>query len=262
MDQTIELFEQLVQIMKRLRRECPWDKEQTAESLRRFVLEEAYEVVDTIDRKKWQKLSEELGDLLLQIVFQAEIAEENKFFTLATVIENINKKLIERHPHVFEGRKVDSAHDVEQNWEQIKLKNEQRDSLLTGVPESAPALLRAQRIQEKASRVGFDWKQSAEVLEKIEEEIKELRQAIEKTDKQNMEEEMGDLLFSLVNLSRFLNISAEDALRISNNKFIHRFMKMEKIFNNDYHKMTQAGIQELDRLWAIIKAETSKNGQD
>jgi len=262
MSQSVKLFEQLVKIMKRLRRECPWDKEQTLESLRRFVLEEAYEVVDTIDRRDWQELSEELGDLLLQIVFQSEIAEENKFFTLSTVIEGINQKLIERHPHVFDSKKVNSAREVEQNWERIKLKNENRDSLLAGIPESAPALLRAQRIQEKASRVGFDWKQSNEVLDKIEEEIRELRQAILQDDNQNIEEEMGDLLFSVVNLSRFLNISAEDALRASNKKFMRRFMKLEKKFKNDYDKMKQAGIQELDRLWEIIKAKKTKNEHD
>ena len=262
MDQSLKQFKQLVQLMKRLRHECPWDKEQTAESLRRFVLEEAYEVVDTIDHKNWQKLSEELGDLLLQVVFQSVVAEENHLFTLATVIENINQKLIERHPHVFSVKKVNSAREVEQNWEKIKLKKEKRDSLLDGIPKAAPALLSAQRIQEKVSRVGFDWKQTGEVLEKVEEEIEELRRAIRNNDIRNMQEEMGDLLFSMVNLARFLGLSAEDTLRNSNNKFSERFMKLEKSFGNDLDKMKKTSSKELDRRWEIIKSGQIKSEQD
>ena len=248
-------FAHLVKIMRRLRRECPWDKQQTAKSLRKYILEEAYEVIETIDQEDWSNLSDELGDLLLQVVFQSVIAEEEGHFTLAAVIEKINSKLVERHPHVFSDKTVDSAGEVEKNWEIIKIENEKRSSLLSGVPASAPALLRAQRIQEKASRVSFDWTNTAEVLEKVDEEIGELRQAIENKDKKNMEEEIGDLLFSIVNLSRFLGISAEDALRFGNDKFSGRFMQLEKVFNGDYKRMKQAGLEQLDKLWETIKSK-------
>jgi tetrapyrrole methylase family protein/MazG family protein len=252
-------FVHLVTIMKRLRQECPWDREQTAESLRKYIIEEAYEVIEAIDNKDWQNLAEELGDLLLQIIFQSVIAEEKELFTLEKVLKNINQKLIERHPHVFADVQINSAAEVEKNWEKIKSKSIKKDSLLSGVPASAPALLKAQRIQEKASRVSFDWENTHQVLEKVDEEMQELRMAIKNKDMENMEEELGDLLFSIVNLSRFLSISAEDALRAGNNKFVRRFMQLEKVFNNDYDKMKQAGLKELDRLWESFKSKDSKN---
>jgi MazG family protein len=252
-------FAKLLTIMRRLRRECPWDQQQTAHSLRKYILEEAYEVVESIDQGDWSHLGEELGDLLLQIIFQSVIAEESSEFTLGTVINHLNQKLVKRHPHVFGDKKVVSAGEVEKNWEKIKIDNEKRKSLLSGIPSSAPALLKAQRIQEKASRVSFDWESAIDVLEKVQEEIGELRQAIKNSDLENMEEELGDLLFSIVNLSRFLGISAEDALRSGNNKFIRRFMRLEKFFDNNYEKMKEAGLPELDRLWEAIKSEDKKN---
>lgn len=246
-------FLRLVEIMERLRQECPWDQAQTPESLRKYLLEEAYEVVETIDRKEWDKLGEELGDLLLQILFQSVIAGESDKFTIETVIDNISKKLVERHPHVYGNKKVESARDVETNWEHIKIKREKRKSLLDGVPQAAPALLRAQRLQERAARVAFDWKDIKDVIAKIEEELNELKGAIEKKEEQHVEEETGDILFSIVNLARFLNISAEDALRKGNDKFTRRFNYVEKAFNNDYEKMKKVGLTALDKMWNEAK---------
>jgi MazG family protein len=253
-----EKFISLVQIMDRLRQECPWDREQTSESLRKYILEEAYEVLETIDEKNWEKLSEELGDLLLQILFQSVIASESGYFSLESVIDNISTKLVERHPHVFKDVKVNSTAEVEENWEHIKLTKENRNSLLSGVPQNAPALLRAQRLQEKASRVSFDWSDVSEVILKLEEEINELKQAIATKNEQNKEEEIGDILFSIVNISRFLDISAEDALRQSNEKFIHRFQYIERFFKKDYKKIKNAGIERLDQLWEKAKKGEKK----
>ena len=255
-----ESFSRLIDIMHQLRNECPWDRQQTAETLRKYILEEAYETVDTIDRKDWKKLQDELGDLLLQIVFQSEIAEENGHFSILSVIENINDKLISRHPHVFGNKNVNGAEEVEHNWEQIKINNENRKSLLAGIPESAPALLRSQRLQEKASRVSFDWEKTSDVVKQLDEDIEELKAAITKNDQKNVEEEVGDLFFTLVNLARFLNVSAEDALRQTNRKFISRFEYIEKAFGGDLSKMKEAGIEELDKLWH--EAKTKRNEDD
>jgi len=246
-------FITLVETMARLRKECPWDKKQTHYSLRKYILEEAYEVVETIDNENWKDLSGELGDLLLQILFQSVIGEENGEFSLESVLDALNNKMVERHPHVFGNKKVDSAKDVETNWEHIKLKSEKRKSLLEGVPKSAPALLRAQRLQERASRVSFDWDNVSDVLKKVEEELMELKTAVIEENRQFMEEEMGDLLFSLVNISRFLEISAEDSLRKSNEKFCRRFKYIEEAFDNNYEKMKKAGLKELDKKWDEAK---------
>ena len=248
-----EKFLNLVDLMNLLRKKCPWDRKQTAESLRKYILEEAYEVIEAIDKKKWNELGEELGDLLLQVVFQAVIAEESRYFTLASVIESINNKLIERHPHVFADKKISSANDVEKNWEHTKIKNGDRKSLLGGIPKTAPALLVAQRLQERAARVSFDWEKITDVVEKINEELNELRAAIKDRDKMHSEEEIGDVLFSLVNLSRFLDISAEDALRNTNLKFIKRFQYIEKAFDHDYDKLKQADLKTLDEKWEEAK---------
>jgi MazG family protein len=243
----------LVETMTRLRKECPWDRKQTHQSLRKYVLEEAYEVVETIDNENWKDLEEELGDLLLQIIFQSVIGEESGDFSLEAIIDTLTKKLVERHPHVFGTKKVESAEDVETNWEHIKLVKEQRKSLLDGVPKSAPALLRAQRLQERAARVSFDWDNLPDVIDKVEEELKELKIALNENNRQNMEEEMGDLLFSLVNISRFLDISAEDSLRKSNEKFSRRFNYIEETFDNNYVQMKKAGLKELDKKWEEAK---------
>jgi MazG family protein len=248
-----EKFMKLVEIMDRLRKECPWDKEQTHESLRKYILEEAYEVVETIDKHNWDELGEELGDLLLQVVFQAAIGKETGKFSLESIIETLNNKLIERHPHIFGNKKVHSAKDVQINWEQIKIKNSNRKSLMEGIPSTAPALLRAQRIQERAAKVSFDWSQLSDVVDKLAEELQELKSAISKNKQKQIEEEMGDILFSLVNISRFLDISAEDSLRKSNEKFIRRFKYIEEAYDNNYDQMKKAGLDELDKKWEEAK---------
>jgi len=243
----------LLSIMKKLRAQCPWDRAQSPQSLRQYIIEEAYEVVETIDNHTWENLAGELGDLLLQIVFQCQIAEENSRFSFSDVVQKIIEKMINRHPHVFGNTHVQSAKDVADNWEHIKIHNEDRESLLSGIPESAPALLRAQRLQEKASRVGFDWDDTGQVLEKIHEELTELKDALQKGTQIQIEEELGDFLFSTVNLCRFLNVIAEDALRSTNRKFVERFTAIENHFNRDYESIKNASLEELDKIWEKTK---------
>ena len=256
MSKTIEKkFSDLLFIMKKLRQECPWDKKQTPQSLRQYLLEETYEVIESIDNKQWSELSKELGDLLLQIVFQSAIAEENEMFTIEDVIENINKKLIERHPHVFTNKKVNSDKEVADNWEHIKMNTENRKSLVNGIPKQAPALLYAQRMQEKAAKIGFDWEELEEIFQKLDEEFTELKSAIKKGKRENIQEEIGDTLFTLVNISRFLDINAEDSLRYTNSKFKRRFQFIEEHFNGDLKEMKKATLQELDELWEKAKNE-------
>lgn len=244
-------FDRLVQIMTRLRKECPWDRAQTPETLRQYILEEAYETIEAIDAQDWDELRKELGDLLLQIVFQAEIAAENDRFTLPDVIANINNKLIERHPHVFGDVKVRNAADVAANWEQIKVRNEKRKSILEGVPRQLSALLRAQRLQDKASQVGFDWDEAAGVLDKIKEEIDEIEKAETPVE---LEEELGDLLFALVNYCRFKKISAEDALRQTTNKFIQRFQYIEQKLAEEKINPRDATLAQMESLWQEAKS--------
>jgi len=248
-------FSELLNIMDKLRQECPWDKKQTAESLRQYLLEETYEVIESIDNQNWQELGKELGDLLLQIVFQSSIAQEKGYFKIEDVIDNINKKLIERHPHVFAEKKVNSDKEVADNWEQIKMKSENRKSLLCGIPKHAPALLYAQRMQEKASKIGFDWEEVGSIVQKLDEEIDELKLALKKENRKNIEEEIGDTLFTLTNISRFLELNAEDSLRLTNDKFEKRFQFIEKHYNGDIDLMKQATLQELDELWEKAKTE-------
>ncbi len=249
----LDEFRRLVSIMKELRQKCPWDRKQTPQSLRQYILEEAYETVEAIDHQDWDELKKELGDLLLQIVFQAEIAAEAQRFTLEQVIHHINEKLIERHPHVFGDVTVTSADEVKDNWEQIKYQKENRRSLLQGVPKHLCALLRAQRIQDKAAHVGFDWENPREVLQKVKEELKELEQALDSQTPEEAEGEMGDVLFSLVNLSRFLNINAEDALRKTTNKFIARFQYIEQQLAAQHKDIHNVSLQEMDALWEEAK---------
>lgn len=248
-NQTGEKFLKLLQIMKLLRLNCPWDKEQTYQSLRQFLLEETYEVIETIDQGNYNQLAEELGDLLLQIVFHSTIAEEEGNFTIDTVLDTLNTKLIKRHPHVFNKKKVRSANDVKYNWEKIKRHEKKRESLLDGVPKTTPALLRAQRIQEKASTIDFDWHRASDVLDKLQEELKELQDAVKRGENEEIKEEIGDLFFSLVNLSRFFKIVAEDALRLSIDKFLKRFSFIENYYQKNYEKMKNASLQELDKIW-------------
>lgn len=250
-----EKFVELVYIMKRLRAEdgCPWDKEQTPESILPFFLEEAYEVMESVQEKDWDTLKEELGDILLHVVYQTQMAEENNRFNILDSLETITAKLIRRHPHVFGDVKADAAKSAKQNWEAQKHKEKGRKSRLDGVPVTLPGLVRAQRLQEKASYVGFEWDKIEEVWEKVHEEILELKEAQYQGTNEHIEEEIGDVLFSIVNLSRFLNISSEDALRKTNNKFIRRFMKIEEEFKRQGKPIEEASLAEMDAVWEKIK---------
>jgi MazG family protein len=243
-------FEKLVNIMTRLRKECPWDRAQTPESLRQYILEEAYETVEAIDRQNWDELRKELGDLLLQIVFQAEIARENQRFELADVIAHINHKMIERHPHVFGDVKVSSAAEVAENWEQIKKSSENRKSILQGVPKELPALLRAQRLQDKASQHGFEFRDAAHTLEKVREELDEVAAA---QSPEHIKEEIGDVMFALVNFCRFHNFNAEDALRQATEKFVNRVEFIEKRLAEAGQEPKNVPIEKLDELWDEAK---------
>lgn len=250
-----KLFEQLVSIVETLRGEhgCSWDREQTHASLLPYFLEEAYEVIETVDRKDWKTLSEELGDILLHVVFQIKIAEEAAEFNLEEVIQSINEKLVRRHPHVFGEKKVEGSFHARQNWEAAKQKEKRRESRLEGVPRTLPALIRAQRLQQKASYAGFDWEETEQVWQKVQEEIEELKTAERRGVKKNVEEEVGDLFFALTNLCRFLNISAEDALRKASEKFIQRFQTVETELKKQGKSIDEATLQEMDEIWNLTK---------
>jgi tetrapyrrole methylase family protein/MazG family protein len=260
-DEARELFGELVRIMARLRGEngCPWDREQTHASIKPYFVEETYEVLEAIDEGDPDKLREELGDVMLQVVFHARMAEEAGLFTVADVLRTIGEKLIRRHPHVFGTVEANTAQEVLFNWEQIKqterMKATGKASALDGVPRELPALLRAHRLQEKASRVGFDWKEVGPVLQKVEEEFGELRLAMQEQNPARMEDELGDLLFSLVNLSRFIEVNPEEALRKTIARFIHRFRYIEEELAARGTSPGQASLQEMDALWDRAKAK-------
>jgi XTP/dITP diphosphohydrolase len=247
-------FYDLVKIMDELREKCPWDQKQTIHSLRQMTLEETYELTEAISSNEWGSIKEELGDLLLHIVFYSKIGEEQGKFSIDDVIDGISRKLIDRHPHIYGDVKVQDENDVKRNWEKLKLK-EGKKSVLSGVPKSLPALIKAMRLQEKARQVGFEWENKDQVWEKVEEETHELHEAIQHGDQSKIEEEFGDLMFSLVNFSRFLQIDAENALELTNKKFIDRFTRMEEkalSTGKDLHKMT---LGEMDAIWNDIKQQ-------
>lgn len=245
-------FDELLQIMYRLRNECSWDKEQTFDSIKASTLEEAYEVVEAIDEKNYDELKSELGDLLLHIVFHSVMAEEKKLFTINEVIDSIKDKLIRRHPHVFDNLEVKDNKEIEKNWEKIKMK-EGRKSLLDGLPKSLPQLQRAARMQEKVSKIGFDWEKKEDVWEKVLEEIDELKEIEKSGDKVEIEKELGDIFFSLINYSRFIGINPENALRKTNTKFINRFNYVEKQLNKIDKKITDSNLEEMDKYWEESK---------
>ena len=249
-----ESFERLVEIMNELREKCPWDKKQTIETLRTMTIEETYELADAITNTNWQNIKEELGDILLHIIFYARIATEQNRFTLNDVIETICNKLIIRHPHIYGKVKVNDEEDVKRNWEKIKL-SEGKKSVLDGVPVSLPAVVKATRIQEKAKQVGFEWSNKEDVWLKVEEEMQELQAEISLNNKNQAEEEFGDLLFSLINYARFLNIDAENALEKTNKKFIHRFKRMESIAKDANKNLHDMKLEEMDAIWNIVKKE-------
>ena len=255
MEKIKDQFAKLVEIMETLRGEqgCPWDKEQTYESLRQYLLEETYEVLELIDEERFDELKNELGDVLLQVVFQSQIAKEEGRFDIQVVLENINKKLIYRHPNVFSDTVIKTAEEQTINWEKMKKKENTDRSVIDGVPKQVPALLKAHRIQQKAATVGFDWKKVEPVWDKVEEELGELHNAIKDKNSKNIEDEFGDLLFTMVNLSRFINVNPEDALRKSIEKFSTRFRRMEeevKRINRSFEKMN---LEEMDQIWDAIK---------
>ena len=244
-------IEKLIKIMDELREKCPWDKKQTIQSLRHLTIEEVYELSESIQNQNYDEIKKELGDLLLHIVFYSKIASENNKFSFDDVIEDICKKLVDRHPHIYGNLNVSSEDDVKSNWEKIKLK-EGRKSILSGVPKSLPTLIKSYRIQEKVSGIGFDWKLKKDVISKIKEEINELEFEVN-NNTSNIEDEFGDLLFSLVNYSRFLKINPDDALNKTNEKFIKRFKKMENIIQNDEKKIDNLNFNELNHYWLIAK---------
>jgi MazG family protein len=250
-------LQHLVTIMNELREKCPWDKKQTIHTLRQQTIEETFELADAITDKDWKGIKEELGDLLLHIVFYAKIGEEQQQFTLQEVIDAVCEKLIVRHPHIYGNVKVNDDEDVKRNWEQIKLK-EGKKTLLGGVPRSLPAMVKAMRLQGKAKQVGFEWDTKEQVWEKIKEEEEELLKAIASGDQDHIEEEMGDLFFSIINYARFLNVDAENALELTNKKFINRFTEMEARIiaaGRNLHDMT---LEEMDAMWNTIKQQTKQ----
>jgi len=247
----------LVNIMNELRERCPWDKKQTIQSLRQQTIEETFELADAITDKDWQNIKEELGDLLLHIIFYSKIAEEEKQFSLQEVINDICEKLIRRHPHIYGSVKVKDEEDVKRNWEQIKL-SEGKKSVLSGVPKSLPAMLKAMRLQDKAKQVGFEWETKEQVWEKIEEEKNELLDAVKEGDSNHIEEEAGDLFFSVINYVRFLNVDAENALELTNKKFMKRFARMEEIAAAKGANLVNMSLQEMDALWNEIKKQNSE----
>jgi MazG family protein len=253
-NETSKKFERLIEIVKILRGPdgCMWDKKQTHESLIPYFLEEMYEVIDSIQEKNAEKLKEELGDLLLHIVFQSQLGEEEGKFTLADSIDYINEKLVRRHPHVFDNVEVEDIGEIRKNWEDIKL-NEGRKSLMEGVPKTLPALLQARRVQERASEVGFDWEHIENVWDKISEELEELKKAIESRENDNIKNEVGDILFTMVNLSRFLNINPEEALRETVRKFIRRFSYIKNELEKEGKSFSDVSLSEMDDLWNEIK---------
>lgn len=248
-------FLRLLKIMDELREKCPWDKVQTLESLRHLTIEETYELSDSILNHDFEGLKKELGDVLLHIVFYAKIASEQPLFDITDVMNTLCEKLIFRHPHVFSDVVAENEQIVKQNWEKLKLKENQNKSVLSGVPNSLPALIKAWRIQQKAHGVGFDWDHKDQVFEKIQEELNEFHQAINEINK---EEEFGDLLFSLVNYARFINIEPETALEKANRKFIRRFQAMEQVILADNKSLQDLSIQEMDQYWNQIKKGEQK----
>jgi len=255
-----EAFDELVQIMARLRGPggCPWDREQTRESIKPYLIEEAYEVAEAIEDNNIDELRTELGDLLLQIVFHSEMAREEGLFTIEDVIRSITEKMIRRHPHVFADTEVKDSAEVLRNWARIKAEERKdRDdrSNVSGVPRALPALLRAHRLSEKAGRVGFDWESASEVLEKVREEFAELEAAVQLGDRREVEAELGDLLFALTSLGRHLELQAEDALQRASDRFIRRFRYVEDRLAERQQDLHATSVQEMNALWEEAKVK-------
>ncbi len=247
-------FLELVEIMDTLREKCPWDKKQTIQSLRSNTIEELYELIDAIIDEDWEGIKEELGDILLHVLFYAKIGTEQGHFTLQDSIEAISKKLIHRHPHIYGDVKVQDEEEVKRNWEQLKLQ-EGKTSLLAGVPNSLPAMVKAFRIQQKVKQVGFEWENKEQVWEKVEEEIGEFKAEVEANDQEKMEAEFGDVLFSMINYARFLNIDPESALEKTNKKFKQRFEMMEAYAKENGLELANLSLGEKEAIWQSMKAK-------
>lgn len=253
MEKSLAAFKQLLEIMDELRDKCPWDKKQTIESLRYLTIEETYELADAILDNDMNEIKKELGDLILHVVFYAKIGSEEKEFDITDVLNSINEKLINRHPHIYGDVKVRDDEEVKENWEKIKLK-EGKKKVLSGVPKSLPAMVKAYRIQEKARGVGFDWEKPHQVWDKVQEELQELKDEVESgASQEKIEEEFGDLLFALINYSRFINVNPENALERTNKKFIHRFEYLEKNAKENGKDMKKMSLAEMDVFWNEAK---------
>jgi XTP/dITP diphosphohydrolase len=253
MDEKLAAFKRLLNIMDDLRKKCPWDKKQTMQSLRHLTIEETYELTDAIIDENNEEIKGELGDLLLHIVFYSKIASETNTFNITDVINGICDKLIHRHPHIYGDVEVKDEEEVKANWEKLKLK-EGKKSVLEGVPKSLPALIKSIRIQDKARGIGFDWDNKEQVFEKVKEEINELQDEV-KVQSNRIEDEFGDVLFSLINYGRFLGINPEDALEKTNKKFINRFQHMENSTNKDGKTMSEMTLEQMDVYWEKAKEE-------
>ncbi len=249
-----EAIQRIYIITKRLRKECPWDREQTFDSIRHLTIEEVFELSDAIINKDWESIKEELGDVLLHVMFYSVMGEEQEKFNIVEVINKLSNKLIERHPHVYGDLHVDNASQVKQNWEKIKNKNAKRKSVLDGVPDSMPSLIKAYRLQEKASQYGFDWDNPDSVKNKVLEELEELEKTNSKADR---EKEFGDLLFALINYARHLGINPDTALELANKKFKQRFQKIEEEARKRNVPLEQMTLEEMDQIWN--KAKESEN---
>ena len=254
MEDKVEAFRKLLEIMDELREKCPWDQKQTLESLRYLTIEETYELSDSILERDMEAIKKELGDLMLHLVFYSRIASETGAFDICDVLNNINSKLVHRHPHIFGDVKVTDAKNVRDNWEKIKLMEKGNQSVLSGVPNSLPAIVKAYRIQEKASGVGFDWDNPEQVWDKVLEEMNELREVVE--DDHNplrKEDELGDLLFAIVNYARFIDVNPEDALERTNRKFIQRFQYLEEEAKKTQKPLNEMTLEEMDVFWHDAK---------
>lgn len=253
-EQKKEAFGRLLDIMDDLREKCPWDKKQTLQTLRTLTIEETYELSEAILENNLSEIKKELGDVMLHLVFYAKIASEGQFFDIADVLHSICDKLVERHPHIYGDVVVENEEEVKKNWEKIKIKTGNQ-SVLSGVPKSLPAMVKAMRIQEKAAGIGFDWDKRTEVFEKIKEELTELEQELENNHQENIEKEFGDVLFSLVNYARFIKVNPETALEYTNSKFIKRFQFVEQKAKELEKNISEMSLKEMDNLWELAKKQ-------
>lgn len=251
-----EAFERLLCIMNELREKCPWDRKQTFDSLKNNTIEETFELIEAIDNKDFANIQKELGDLLLQIVFYSKMGEEQGIFDIAQVIDSLCDKLIFRHPHVFGDVSADDVRKVVQNWEELKQKERKtKKGLLSGVPKGLPAMVKAYRVQEKTSAVGFDWSEKSQVWDKVKEEVQELQDEIDSKCAERIEEEFGDLFFALVNAARLYGVDPESALQHTNKKFVSRFNYMEEKADGEGKSLGESSLEQMDRWWNEVKKE-------